>query len=154
VLDLIELGDFEAYCQQELPKVTRSHLETQIGKDKTTLDDSALSQTVKTVQFYHEMVLSNYRLQLPSLSTNTDPNEAPSASDICNNAASSRSTELTSASTLTECNAISMVPQNVVCEPQVEEFDWEELLSFELGFNLPNPLHQFDLAQSWIEPDL
>jgi hypothetical protein len=169
VRDWIELGDFEAYCQQELPKVIRSHFETEIGKDKTTLDDSALSQTVKIVQFYHSMVLSNYRSQLPSLSTNNDPNKAPSASDICNNAASSRSTELTSFSTLTECNecnAISMIPQNIVYEPQVEELNlWEPSLTLELGFtmnnhpdpfhqfDLPDQFHQFDLSQSWIEPD-
>lgn len=156
VRDLIELGDFEAYCRQELPKVIRSHLEIEARKGKTTLDDSDLSQTVKIVQLYHEMVLSKYRSQLPSLSPNNDPNKAPSASDICNSASSSRSTESTSASALTEWNATSTIPQNMACEPQVEELDWfQSALTRELGFanNFPDPLPQFNLSPSWTESD-
>jgi hypothetical protein len=50
------------------------------------------------------------------------------------------------------------MPQNVFCEPQVEELDWlgPSLASeFEFAMNndLSDPFHQLDLPQSWSRPD-
>lgn len=64
VQGLIDLDDFEAYFQQELPKVVRSHFHTSAEQPSNV--DILVSQTVDTVQDYHDQVLSNYRSQLAS----------------------------------------------------------------------------------------
>jgi 3-dehydroquinate dehydratase len=59
VEDLIDLSDFEAYFQEELPRVIQSDNENQICRDQTYFDD-----TLNTVQYFHGLIISNYRSQL------------------------------------------------------------------------------------------
>jgi hypothetical protein len=78
VQELIDLGDFETYFRQELPKLVRSDLEVEASREQRALDDILLSQTVQTVQRFHDLVLSSYRdswprRQIPSIPVTAPP---------------------------------------------------------------------------------
>ncbi|PMD62059.1 uncharacterized protein K444DRAFT_611268 [Hyaloscypha bicolor E] len=78
VQELIDLGDFETYFRQELPKLVRSDLEVEASRKQRALHDILLPQTVQTVQRYHDLVLSSYRdswprRQIPSIPVTAPP---------------------------------------------------------------------------------
>ncbi len=65
--DLTDFEEFEAYFRQELPKVIQSHSNKEVWRDQICFDD-----TLKTVQYFHSLVMSNYRPRLASEPANID----------------------------------------------------------------------------------
>jgi hypothetical protein len=117
---LIELDEFEAYFQQELPKVIQSHRKNEVCKDQTCFGD-----TLKTVQYFHGMVLSNYRSQLASELTTIDSN---STSSTLNPSAPINSTYLPSAPT--ESDGTSCITSQSSADTAVQAFEWDTLQAF------------------------
>ena len=125
VQELVDLGDFEAYFRQELPKLVRSDLELQASTEQTTLDEMLVSQTVQTIQHYQNLVVSNYRTRL-----------APESNAFENRNNTPRISARDSSSTITRPSSTTCVPPDLACD---FGFEQPRLWNAETYFGSPMP---------------
>jgi hypothetical protein len=134
VQDLIELDEFEAYFQQELPKVIQSHSKKEVCKDQTSFDD-----TLKTIQYFHGLVLSNYRSQRTSeptidcgnsTSSTRDPSALISSIDLPSAPTESDGTSyiISEANADTTIQAVQWDPSEELFEVQRSDFGFTSQL--------------------------